>query len=70
MEFFRKTPSIDFMAKRKWAYAISAVLIVGSFALLAIRGLNFGIDFTGGVVLEGGRIPFDLWEAALAAGDD
>jgi hypothetical protein len=25
---------------------------------------------SGGVVLEGGRIPFDLWEAALAAGDD
>ena len=25
---------------------------------------------SGGVVLEGGRIPFELWEAALAAGDD
>jgi hypothetical protein len=25
---------------------------------------------SGGVVLEGGRIPFDLWEAALAAGDE
>jgi len=52
MEFFRKTPSIDFMGKRKVAYAISVVLIVGSFLLLGFRGLNLGIDFTGGVVLE------------------
>jgi preprotein translocase subunit SecF len=52
MEFFRKTPNIDFMGKRKVAYAISAVLIIGSFLLLAFRGLNLGIDFTGGVVLE------------------
>lgn len=54
MEFFRKTPNIAFMQNRKWAYAISAVLIIGSMILLAIRGLNFGIDFTGGVIVEVG----------------
>jgi len=28
------------------------------------------VQDSGGVVLEGGRIPFELWQAALAAGDD
>jgi preprotein translocase subunit SecF len=54
MEFFRKTPNIAFMQNRKWCYAISVVLILGSIALLAVRGLNFGIDFTGGVIVEVG----------------
>lgn len=52
MEFFRRTPNIDFMAKRRITYVISAILMIGSFVLLATRGLNFGIDFTGGVVVE------------------
>jgi preprotein translocase subunit SecF len=52
MEFFKKTPSVPFMANRRWFYLISAVLMVGSLTLVATRGLNFGIDFTGGVVLE------------------
>jgi preprotein translocase subunit SecF len=52
MEFFKTTPRIQFMARRKWFYVISAILMIGSFALLATRGLNLGIDFTGGVVLE------------------
>lgn len=52
MEFFKTTPRIGFMARRKWFYAISAILMVGSFALLATRGLNLGLDFTGGVIVE------------------
>jgi preprotein translocase subunit SecF len=52
MEFFKKTPSVPFMEKRRWCYALSAVLILGSMVLLATRGLNLGIDFTGGVALE------------------
>lgn len=52
MEFFKKTPSIPFMALRFWFYGISIVLLLGTVILLATRGLNFGIDFTGGVVLE------------------
>ncbi len=54
MEFFRKTPNIAFMQNRVWCYGISAVLIVGSIVLLAVRGLNLGIDFTGGVIVEVG----------------
>jgi len=52
MELFRKTSRIPFMATRRYWYVVSAVVILGSLALLAVRGLNFGIDFTGGVVLE------------------
>jgi preprotein translocase subunit SecF len=52
MELFKKTSTIPFMGKRRYWYAVSAIVIVGSFVLLAVRGLNFGIDFTGGVVLE------------------
>ena len=43
MEFFKKTPSIPFMEKRFWAYALSTVLILGSIVSLAVRGLNFEI---------------------------
>jgi preprotein translocase subunit SecF len=52
MEFFKKKTSFRFMGQRKRWYVISAVLVLTSIALLAVRGLNFGVDFTGGVVLE------------------
>ena len=52
MEFFHKKTSFPFMHTRKAWYVVSAVLIIGSLLALAVRGLNFGIDFTGGVVLE------------------
>jgi preprotein translocase subunit SecF len=45
---------IDFMGQRRVALAISAIVIVASVVLLATRGLNFGIDFTGGTVIEVG----------------
>jgi len=52
MEFFKKTPTIQFMKRRKWCYTISFVAIAASFILLATRGLNLGLDFTGGVILD------------------
>jgi len=52
MELFHKTTHYPFMAKRRRWYAVSAVLILGSILSLAVQGLNFGIDFTGGVVME------------------
>ena len=52
MEFFHKTTRFPFMATRKWWYVVSAVVILASMVALGVRGLNFGIDFTGGVVLE------------------
>jgi preprotein translocase subunit SecF len=52
MEFFKRTPQIDFLGKRRVSYFISATLMIASIVLIAVRGLNFGIDFTGGVVIE------------------
>jgi preprotein translocase subunit SecF len=40
------------MGQRKRWYAISATLVAASLVLLLVRGLNLGIDFTGGVVME------------------
>jgi preprotein translocase subunit SecF len=52
MEFFHKVTRFPFMKTRKVWYGLSAVLIIGSLTLVAVRGLNLGIDFTGGVVVE------------------
>lgn len=43
---------IDFMGFRKIASVVSIALIVISVALLATRGLNYGLDFTGGTSVE------------------
>ena len=42
-------------SKRKIFFSISAILVVLSIVLLFVKGLNFGIDFTGGTTLQ-----FDL----------
>ncbi len=54
MEFFKKVSSIDFMGKRWYAITISATLFVFSLVMLLVRGLNLGVDFTGGTVIEVG----------------
>ena len=52
MEFFHKVTRFPFMNTRKVWYGLSAFLIVASLALVTIRGLNLGVDFTGGVTVE------------------
>jgi preprotein translocase SecF subunit len=43
---------INFMRPHKIAFIISVIMVVGSFALVFTKGLNFGIDFAGGVIME------------------
>ena len=56
MRIISKTTRIDFLSvkRRRIALAISLILVVASLVSLATRGLDFGIDFTGGVLLEVG----------------
>jgi len=54
MDFFKIESHVDFLKVRRAAYALSALLILVSIASLATRGLNFGIEFRGGVVIEAG----------------
>lgn len=44
--------NINFIGMRFMAFALSAVLLLGSMGLLFSKGLNFGIDFTGGTLIE------------------
>ena len=51
----------DFMGKRKLSAIVSAALVLASIVLIAIRGLNLGLDFTGGTLIEVGyEQPTDL----------
>ena len=44
--------NFDFMKVRKLALTISLVFVIASIVLLLTRGLNLGIDFTGGNVIQ------------------
>lgn len=54
MELFRRTGSVPFMRYARVISAISVVITLISIGSLTFRGLNFGIDFTGGVLVEVG----------------
>jgi preprotein translocase subunit SecF len=52
MEFFSKQTNFDFIGQQRTALILSAIILIASFALLFTRGLNFGLDFTGGTLVE------------------
>ena len=53
-DLFSRLPYIDFLGRRRAAFYLSAALLAVSVLSLGVRGLNFGIDFTGGTLIEVG----------------
>ena len=55
MALIRKLPvdlGLNFMGRRSLFLVFSAALMVASVALVFVQGLNFGVDFRGGILLE------------------
>ncbi len=42
----------DFIKWRRWAYGLTAAIIIPGFSLFLVHGLNYSIEFTGGTLLE------------------
>lgn len=49
MEIFNHDSNINFLGMRKYSIAIAIFLMIASIVLITTRGLNYGLDFTGGV---------------------
>jgi preprotein translocase subunit SecF len=52
MQFLSNETNIQFMSKRHLAAVFSIILVIASLSSLVMQGLNFGIDFTGGTMIE------------------
>lgn len=53
IQLIKDTVNIDFVGYRKFAYALTSLLvIVGIIAIIANKGLSYGVDFAGGVMVQ------------------
>jgi preprotein translocase subunit SecF len=52
MEFFKYSKALGFMAKSRIVITISIILFFASIASLATKGLNYGVDFAGGTIIQ------------------
>ena len=49
---FLDNSQYDFVKQRYFAFLITGIMIIGSIGLVSFKGLNYGIDFTGGIMME------------------
>ena len=54
MEMQKTRFNFDFMSKRKVGLVVSSLLIIMSIISMSMEGLTFGVDFTGGTLIEVG----------------
>ncbi|WP_049622041.1 protein translocase subunit SecF [Frateuria defendens] len=52
MEIFNHNANVNFLGMRRLSIGIAVLLVLASLALIFTRGLNYGLDFTGGVLVE------------------
>ena len=52
MEFFKYTKTFNFMGKSKSAMIFSVVLVLAAYVILMTKGLNYGVDFAGGTIVQ------------------
>ena len=52
IRFIKKTPNLNFIDNKKFFLYYSGLLSIISIFFLIIKGLNFGIDFKGGLLIE------------------
>ncbi|KJG39171.1 preprotein translocase subunit SecF [Photobacterium angustum] len=51
-ELLNANKVVDFMRWSKFAFIFSLIMIMGSIATISTKGLNWGLDFTGGTLIE------------------
>jgi len=51
-QLFKTKGTINFMRWSKFAFILSLAMVIGSIACLFSKGLNWGLDFTGGTLIE------------------
>ena len=69
MEIFHHDLNIDFLGMRKVSIVISAILLVVSVWAITVKGLNYGLDFTGGILLQVNyEQPVDVGDVRSALG--
>lgn len=72
MEFFKKETHIDFMGIRRYTGLLTAALWIVALGVLFTKGINLGLDFTGGTQIEARFInaanPLDIRQTLEHAG--
>lgn len=72
MEFFKLTKAMNFIGKSKIAMIFSIVMVLSSLIILSTKGLNYGVDFAGGTIVQvkyKGDAPIDVMREKLSTNE-